>query len=147
MADSSDSQKIAAWLGIVVSLIAVLAFFGIDSWDDLKRTMSRDGSETAEACKLAKDALAYTSTPRGGVMLQNASNATDDEELRNRLREAATAHLAFHRAWEARAREINASRASRASEAAEAQVATTGDEADRTQKRWIAYCEEHGSAI
>lgn len=37
MGESSDAQKFSMWLGIAVSLIAVLAFFGVTSFEDLKK--------------------------------------------------------------------------------------------------------------
>src|SRR6478752_6388977 len=142
LADSSDSQKFAAGLGIVVSLITVLAFFGINNWDDLTKAMDHDRAETAEACTLADNALAYTSSSRGAAMLWDASNATDDNELRTRLLEAADALTAFHLVWDVRSLEMDTSGARQASAATETRLATAGGKADRTQKRLISYCEQ-----
>ncbi|MDA0636621.1 hypothetical protein OUY22_24685 [Nonomuraea sp. MCN248] len=99
MSDGSDKPKFAAGLGIAVSMITILAFFGIKSFDDL---LNKDSSRS-KACALAvaarnvqtitvtreewqADALAYADR------LLTAAEATDDPELRGSLRESVYAH-------------------------------------------------------
>ncbi|MEU9760832.1 hypothetical protein [Streptomyces sp. NPDC047985] len=100
VSDGSGTQKFATGLGIAVSVIAVLAFFGITSFDDL---LNDKDSARSKACALAvaarnvqtttvtseewqADALAYAER------LLTAAEATDEPELRGRLRESVYAH-------------------------------------------------------
>ncbi|WP_326827970.1 hypothetical protein [Streptomyces sp. NBC_01751] len=56
MAESSEAQKFPTGLGIVVSVIAVLAFFGITNFDDLKNAGASDRSEACSTAIAARDA-------------------------------------------------------------------------------------------
>lgn len=107
MAESSDVQKLATWLGVVVSIIAVLAFFGIDRFDDLKRTV--DSPEQAKACEKARAAtndVAEAPSLRVNPAkyaplaqaLREAAVLTDDKELGRRLHVSADAFSAYSRA-------------------------------------------------
>ncbi|WBB57968.1 hypothetical protein O7599_20090 [Streptomyces sp. WMMC500] len=98
MAEASDAQKFATWLGIVVSVIGVLAFFGITNFDDLRNAGAPDRSD---ACSMAIDARhankiigeASRAEVRAEMheyaqRLLEASSLTDDKELRSSLRES-----------------------------------------------------------
>ncbi|MFH9814644.1 hypothetical protein [Streptomyces sp. NPDC017230] len=121
MAESSDAQKLATWLGVVVSIIAVLGFFGIDRFDDLKRAVA--SPEQARACEKARAATSDAAeapplhvnpakySPLAQA-LREAAGLTDDKELGRRLQVSADAFSAYSRAlvegdtkraWEAHA--------------------------------------------
>ncbi|MFF8505194.1 hypothetical protein ACF07L_31745 [Streptomyces anulatus] len=105
MSEGSEAQKFSVWLGIVVSGIGILAFFGIKSFDDLKGVGNAGGSE---ACDMAVAARRSVTTAVPAVSaaqhdtyaqrLLEAVEATDDEELRGSLREAAYASQGYA-AW------------------------------------------------
>jgi hypothetical protein len=59
-----DASKAALWLGIVTSVIAVLAFFGIDNFDELQkaaRSLSASGSSDSTDARLRDPCEALTS--------------------------------------------------------------------------------------
>ncbi|WP_128556113.1 hypothetical protein [Streptomyces triticagri] len=138
MAESGDAQKLAAWLGVVVSIIAVLGFFGIDRFDDLKRAVA--SPEQAEACEKARAAVGDAAdapslrvnpakySPLAGA-LREAAGLTEDKELGRRLHASAEAFSAYtralvaedtKRAWEAHAL------------------------ANQSQESWTSYCKANG---
>ncbi|MFE7570673.1 hypothetical protein ACFU76_27570 [Streptomyces sp. NPDC057539] len=131
MAEGSDAQKFATGLGIVVSIIGVLAFFGITNFDDLKN----DQSEACNAAFAARNAFegALPGTPqkdlspemsRYAQRLLEAVDLTDDKELRARLREAAYARQTF-------------------ADSAEVDIGTLyqrRQDADITTGKWISLC-------
>ncbi|MFE3143987.1 hypothetical protein [Streptomyces scopuliridis] len=99
MGEGSDAQKFSTWLGIAMSLIAVLAFFGVTSFEDLK---NGGDSARSEACAMgvaASDDLGVSVEPADydlyAQRLLEAVEATEDQELRGSLREAAYAHQAY----------------------------------------------------
>ncbi|MEU1724509.1 hypothetical protein [Nonomuraea sp. NPDC005692] len=100
MSDGSDKPKFAAVLGIAVSVITILAFFGIKSFDDL---LNNKDSARSKACALAvaaRNAQTITVTPEEWQVnalayaerLLTAAEATDDPKLRGSLRESVYAH-------------------------------------------------------
>ncbi|MER6505933.1 hypothetical protein ABT158_03930 [Nonomuraea sp. NPDC001636] len=100
MSDGSDKPKFAAGLAIAVSVITILAFFGIKSFDDL---LNNKDSARSKACALA--VAARNGQPRtfdakewpGNALkyadrLLEAAEATDEPKLRGTLRESVYAH-------------------------------------------------------
>ncbi|MGW4801341.1 hypothetical protein ACWEPC_53855 [Nonomuraea sp. NPDC004297] len=100
MSDGSDKPKFAAGLAIAVSVITILAFFGIKSFDDL---LNNKDSARSKACALA--VAARNAQPRTfdsrelpanalkyADRLLTASEETDEPKLRGTLRESVYAH-------------------------------------------------------
>ncbi|MEU7983592.1 hypothetical protein AB0B56_01870 [Streptosporangium canum] len=100
MSDGSDKPKFAAVLGIAVSVITILAFFGVKSFDDL---LNNKDSARSKACALAvaaRNVQTITVTQEEWQVnarayadrLLTAAETTDDPELRGSLRESVYAH-------------------------------------------------------
>ncbi|MGW3747296.1 hypothetical protein ACWD62_44140 [Streptomyces sp. NPDC005146] len=121
----------------MVSVIAVLAFFGITNFDDLKNAGASDRSQACSTAIAARDAEGIVPADelpakmdRYAQRLLEAANATDDKELRASLREAAYASQAYGNS-------IQANVASRTKAAfLRAQTA---------QNKWTSFCEEDDS--
>ncbi|GAA3475575.1 MULTISPECIES: hypothetical protein [Streptomyces] len=105
MAENSDAQKFSTGLGIVVSIIAVLAFFGIKNFDDLKNAGASDRSDACNMAIAARDAskIIGEASPaevrakmhQYAQRLLEAVSLTDDKELRASLRESSYGYQAY----------------------------------------------------
>ncbi|MFE7795805.1 hypothetical protein [Streptomyces sp. NPDC057460] len=83
-------NKTAAWLGVTTAIVGLLAFFGINNFDELQRKVAPESANTS-ACKKADHAYnGYLLSSYGNAQaartyaeeLRQAGSATDDEELR-----------------------------------------------------------------
>ncbi|WP_328876872.1 hypothetical protein [Streptomyces sp. NBC_00299] len=100
MSDGSDAQKFATGLGVAVSVIAVLAFFGITSFDDLLNDKESARSKACALAVAARNVQTITVTPEEwqanalayAERLLAAAEATEEPELSGSLRESAYAH-------------------------------------------------------
>ncbi|MGW3009480.1 hypothetical protein ACWC9R_11670 [Streptomyces sp. NPDC001219] len=88
--EGSVASKVAAragtWLGITVSLLAVFAFFGINSIGDFVTT---DKEADREACRIADEAAKHTLS----VSLDRESASEYSEQMSRAAEEAENAEL------------------------------------------------------
>ncbi|WP_143652738.1 hypothetical protein [Streptomyces sp. 13-12-16] len=86
---SKVSARAGTWLGITVSLLAVLAFFGITSFGDFGRFVTTDKEANREACRIA-DAAAKRALE---VMLDHEVASDYSEQMSKAAGEARNAEL------------------------------------------------------
>ncbi|WP_329545549.1 hypothetical protein OG548_14320 [Streptomyces sp. NBC_01356] len=126
----SNASKVAAragtWLGITVSLLAVLAFFGINSIGDFVTT---DKEANREACRIADEAAKRALS----VWLDQESASDYSEQMSKAAGEAENAELKEILATEAKEFGSNGGWADPRSKVEESRYAEVRDE-------WGDYC-------
>ncbi|GEB50389.1 hypothetical protein [Streptomyces cacaoi] len=103
---SDDTSKTATWLGIAVSILTVLAFFGVKNFDELKQAIDSDSGDR-KACNQVAE---YTQQNKINVqspaqikiyadVLRDAATKASSADFRSKLHNAAEY-------WDAQARQL-----------------------------------------